>query len=53
VISALTVSRLRAPVKTPRPNPNRNPEWRTSLIPAGVIALLCVAIVIVAAMRYF
>jgi hypothetical protein len=28
-------------------------EWRTTLILAGVIALLCVAIVIEAAMRHF
>ena len=40
-------------MKTPRRNPKINPEWRTTLILAGVIALLCVALVIKAAMRYF
>jgi hypothetical protein len=40
-------------VKTPRRNPKIDREWRTTLILAGVIALLCVAIVIKAAMRYF
>jgi hypothetical protein len=40
-------------VKTPRRNPKTDHEWRITLILAGVIALLCVAIVIMAAMRYF
>jgi hypothetical protein len=40
-------------VKKPRRKPKIDHEWRTTLILAGVIALLCVAIVIVAAMRYF
>jgi hypothetical protein len=40
-------------VKTPRRDPNIDHEWRTTIVLAGVIALLCVAIVIVAAMRYF
>jgi uncharacterized membrane protein SpoIIM required for sporulation len=40
-------------VKTPRRNPKIDREWRTALVLAGVIALLCVAIVIEAAMRYF
>jgi hypothetical protein len=41
------------PVKTPLRVPKIHREWRTTLILAGVIALLCGAIVIVAAMRYF
>jgi hypothetical protein len=41
------------PVKTTRRYPKIAPEWRTTLVLAGVIALLCVAIVIMAAMRYF
>ena len=40
-------------MKTPLRNPKTDHEWRTTLALAGVIALLCVAIVIVAAMRYF
>ena len=40
-------------MKTPRRNPKINPEWRTTLILASMIALLSLAIVIVAAMRYF
>jgi hypothetical protein len=40
-------------VKTPRRNPKIEQEWRTTLILAGVIAVLCVTIVIMAAMRYF
>jgi hypothetical protein len=40
-------------VKTPRRNPNTDHEWRTTIILTGVIALLCVTIVIMAAMRYF
>jgi hypothetical protein len=40
-------------VKTPRRNLKIDSEWRTTLVLAGVIALLCVAILIMAAMRYF
>jgi hypothetical protein len=40
-------------VKTPWRNPKIDREWRTTLILAGVIALLCVTIVIKAAMIYF
>jgi hypothetical protein len=40
-------------VKTPLRDPKTEQEWRTTLILAVVIALLCVAIVIKAAMRYF
>jgi hypothetical protein len=40
-------------VKTPLRVPKIHHEWRTTLILAVVIALLCVAIVIKAAMRYF
>jgi hypothetical protein len=40
-------------VKTPRRKPKIDSEWRTTIILAGVIALLCVAIVIISEMRYF
>ncbi len=40
-------------VKTPLRDPKIDREWRTTLILAGVVALLCVAVVIVAASRYF
>jgi hypothetical protein len=40
-------------VKTRRRNPKIDREWRTTLVLAGVIALLCVTIVIKAAMIYF
>jgi hypothetical protein len=40
-------------VQTPQHNPKIDREWRTTLLLAGVIALLCVAIVVVVAMRYF
>jgi signal transduction histidine kinase len=40
-------------MKKPLRDPKVNHEWRTTFILAVVIALLCVAIVIVAAMRYF
>jgi hypothetical protein len=40
-------------VKTPRRDPQTDHEWRTTFILAVVIALLCVTIVIMAAMRYF
>jgi hypothetical protein len=39
-------------VKTPRPNAKKEHERRTTLILAGVIALLSLAIVIVAGIRY-
>jgi hypothetical protein len=41
------------PVKTPLRDPNTDLERQTTLILAVVIALLCVAIVIKAAMRNF
>jgi hypothetical protein len=40
-------------VKTPRRDPKTDHESRTTLVLAGVIALLTVTIVIMAAMRYF
>jgi hypothetical protein len=33
--------------------PKIDREWRTTLILAGVVALLCVAVAVVAASRYF
>jgi hypothetical protein len=40
-------------VQTSQHNPKIDREWRTTLLLAGVIALLCVAIVVVVAVRYF
>jgi hypothetical protein len=40
-------------VKTPQRDPKTDHERRTTLLLAGVIALLCVAIAIKAAIRYF
>jgi hypothetical protein len=40
-------------VKTPLRDPKTEHEWRTTLILAVVIGLLCVAIAIKAAMHYF
>jgi len=39
-------------VKTPQRDPKIDHDWRTTILLAGVIAVLCVAIVIIAAMRY-
>ena len=40
-------------MKKPLRDPKIDREWRMTIILAGVIALLCVAIVIEAAMRNF
>jgi hypothetical protein len=40
-------------VKTPRRDPKIEHEWRTTILLAGVIAVLCGAVVIMAAIRYF
>jgi hypothetical protein len=40
-------------VKTPQRDPKIDHDWRTTILLAGVIAVLCVAIVIMAAIRYF
>ena len=39
-------------MQTLQHNPKIDREWRTTLLLAGVIALLCVAIVVVVAVRY-
>ena len=41
------------PVKTPRRGPKIDREWQMTIILAGVIALLCMAIAVVVASRYF
>jgi hypothetical protein len=40
-------------VKTPQRDPKTDHERRTTLLLATVVALLCVAIIIKAAMRHF
>jgi hypothetical protein len=40
-------------MKKPLRDPKVDHEWRTTFILAGVAALLCAAIVVVAALRYF
>jgi hypothetical protein len=40
-------------MKTPFRAPKIDREWRTTLILAGAVALLCLAVVVVAAMRSF
>ena len=45
-------SRL-GPVKTPLRPPKIDPEWQKTIILAGVIALLYMAIAVVVAVRYF
>jgi hypothetical protein len=41
------------PVKTPLRTPKIDREWRTTIILAGVMALLSVAVAIEVAARYF
>jgi hypothetical protein len=41
------------PVKTPQRDPKIDQDWRTTILLAGVIAVLCGAVVIMAAIRYF
>jgi hypothetical protein len=40
-------------VNTPQRDPKIDHDWRTTFLLAGVITVLCVAIVIKAAVRYF
>jgi hypothetical protein len=40
-------------MKTPFRAPKIDREWRMTLILAGVVALLCVAVAVVVALRYF
>jgi hypothetical protein len=42
-----------SPMKTPFRAPKIDREWRMTLILAGVVALLCVAVAVVVALRYF